>query len=405
MADTPNPPAGAAGSKNAPVMVRPFITGTRERDDYYYDNTTLLTASVQKLPTFELNTEGFTSKLYILCETTAVNTTASTTGFTYDGPFNVYSSIQFSDTNNKPILGPMTGHDFYQCVKYGGYAEVDDAKASVAYSVSSGTGTAGGTFTFILPIPIEIVHRDALGAQVNKNASAVWKLDMTLNTNATVSDGSQVGFYTDNPTTSVSVRTRVAQFGWMDSAKRDVKGNPASEEPPGLSTRQIWDKQSFTLAAGNFIQKLNSFSGGMRTLIWELRDSNGSRTANEGDWPDPFTFQIDTSIPVNRLRVLWRHLITEYYRYWQGLEVAPGVSGTAATEGLRRDYGVYPLTYARDFGLRPGAESRFGYEWVTAATALMAKGTIGGSGSHTMNVFVNYVIPAGGDPKALTGNR
>jgi hypothetical protein len=42
---------------------------------------------------------------------------------------------------------------------------------------------------------------------------------------------------------------------------------------------------------------------------------------------------------------------------------------------------------------------------VSAATSVVARGTVGGSGSHTFNVFVNYVWPANGDPKSLTGGR
>lgn len=384
-------PAPAAGK--APVAARPFITGTRQIDRAIYDNTTVVTTSTQRLPTYNLDTDGFTAGLYILCQATAVNTTASTAAFQEDGPFNILSTVQFSDTNNKPIIGPMTGHDLAMIVKYGGYAFSDDPKNSSVYSVTTGTGTAGGSFTFVLRVPIEIVHRDALGALLNKSASAVYKLDLTLNSNTTGAGG----VYSDDPTTSLSIRTRIQQFGWMDSDQADYMRNPADPNPPALNTIQYWDKQTLTVSAGAINQQLNTFSGLVRNEIFELRDSNGSRTAGDADFPDPFELHYDKTVPVSRLKTIWRHMVTEDYGY-------SGATEATAT-ALTRDNGIYPLPFNKDYGLKPGAESRFGYLPVTSATSQVVRGTVGGSGAHTLNVFVNYVWPANGDPRALTGGR
>ena len=390
-APTQAPPS--SGGRAAPVALRPFITGTRQIDRQIYDNTTVVTTGTQKLPTYNLDTDGFTAGLYILCQATAVNTTASTAAFQEDGPFNIYSTVQFSDTNNKPIMGPMTGHDLYLITKYGGYAFSDDAKNSSAYTVTTGTGTTGGSFAFLLRVPIEIVHRDGLGALLNKSASAVYKLDLTLNSNTTGAGG----VYSDDPQTSLSIRTRIQQFGWMDSDQADYQRNPADPNPPALNTIQYVDKQSLVVNAGQMNQVLNTFSGLVRNLIFELRDSNGSRTAGDADFPDPFELHYDKTVPVSRLKTVWRHQVTEDFGY-------SGATEATAT-ALTRDNGVYPLPFNKDYGLKPGAESRFNYLPVTSATTLMCRGTVGGSGAHTLNVFVNYVWPANGDPRSLTGGR
>lgn len=385
-------PAPTAGKAPA-VAQRPFVTGTRRIDRQIYDNTTVVTASTQKLPTYNLDTDGFTAGLFILCEATAVNTTASTAAFQEDGPFNIYSTVQFSDTNNKPILGPMTGHDLAMITKYGGYSFSDDPKNSNQYSVTTGTGTAGGSFQFVLRVPIEIVHRDALGALLNKSASAVYKLDMTLNSNTTGAGG----VYSDDPTTSLSIRTRIQQYGWMDSDQRDYMSNPADPNPPALNTIQYWDKQSLVVSAGAVNQQLNTFSGLVRNEIFELRDSNGSRTAGDADFPDPFELHYDKTVPISRLKKIWRHMVSEYFAYASNTE--------ATATALSRDNGIYPEPFTLDYGHKPGAESRFGYLPVTSATSQVVRGTVGGSGAHTLNVFVNYVWPANGDPRALTGGR
>lgn len=376
---------GADAKSAAPMASRPFIVGTREVDKSIYDQTRTTTTTTQRLDTYELDTDGFTSALYILVEgTTAAN--AATVTFAADGPFNALDTVQFSDTSNKAILGPMGGHDLYEIIKYGGYCFSDDAKESPIYAATTGSGATGGSFTFVLRLPIEIVHRDALGALLNKSASAVYKLDLTLAATATI--------YGTPPTSAPSVRTRIQQFGWMDPNATDIRGNQVSQAPPALNTVQFWDKQTYTVNSGAINLKLNTFSGLVRNLIFEQRDENQSRQQGDSEFPDPFTFQYETSLPVQRIRNIWRHKIGEDFGYKNAVETAGG-----------RDYGVYPLPYNKDFGLKPGAESRFGYLPVSSATSLMAKGTIGGSGANSLNVFVNYVVPANGDPRALTGGR
>lgn len=389
------------GNGKAVTVNRPFITGSRFADDHSYDNTTTLSTATQQITTYELDTDGYTAGLYILAECTGAGNASATATFLEDAPFRVYEVVHLKDTNNKSIFGPMNGHDAYLCTKYGGYHFQDDAKASPIYSVTSGTGSTQGSFTFCLYLPIEIAHRDALGSLLNKSSSSVFKLDLTLAATTSIYSGT-----TGDPATSASLRTRVSQFGWMDADGRDVKGNPTEMAPPGVNTIQYWDKQTFTFSSGAMIQRLGQFSGGLRNMIIELRDSDGTRSGNSADFPDPFTLTMDKTTLLNRLRTVWEHLMGEDYDLFMGTEVVPGVSGTSATEGHKKDYGIHTLTWAKDFGLKPGDENRFGYLWLTSATALMFKGTVGSSSaSHTFNVLLNYVNPANGDPKSMTSGR
>jgi hypothetical protein len=392
-------PGEAQGKKV--VVNRPFITGSRFADDHSYDNTTALGTTTTKLPTYNLDTDGYTAGLYILAECTGAGNASATATFLEDAPFNVYETVELKDTNNKSILGPMNGHDLYLAVKYGGYHFQGDPKASPIYSVTSGTGATQGSFTFVLYVPIEIVHRDALGSLTNKSSSSVFKLDLTLAATTSIYSGT-----TGDPATSATLRTRIGQFGWMDSDMRDVKGNSTSPEPPGVNTIQYWDKQSFTFSSGAMIQRLGQFSGGLRTMVISLRDSDGTRSGNAGDFPDPFVLTVDKTTLMNRLRTIWEHIMGEDYDLLRGTEVVPGVSGTPETEGGKKDLGVHVLSWAKDHGLQPGAEQRFGYLWLTSATALQFKGTVGsGSASHTFDVLLNYVNPASGDPKVMTSGR
>lgn len=384
-APTMAPPGQQAkGGKNAaPVRVRPFVAGTRRVDKSTYDRTVTTTASTQDLNTYECDPNGFLGGLYLLVEaTTAANAAAVT--FAADGPFNVIDTIQFNDTNNKPLIGPLGGHDLYVLCKFGGYAFIDDARQSNIYSVTTGAGATGGSFTFCLRIPVEIVHRDALGALVNKSASATYDVTIRIAATATI--------YGVAPTSAPSVRVRLEQFGWMDPNDVDMRGNPVSQNPPASQTTQLWSKQTYAVNAGAFNFRLSGIDSMVRNFLFELRDSVNSRQQGDADWPDPFNMVYETSQPISRIRNVWRHMITEAYGYTAAVETAGG-----------RDYGLYPETYCQDFSAKPGYETRLGYLPVSSATNIGVSGSIGGSGAHTLVVLVNKIVPAGGDPLALTG--
>jgi hypothetical protein len=375
------------GEKGQPVVtMRPFITGTRTIDRAIYDNTTTMLVTPVKLPTYNLDTDGFTSLLYVVVEATTAGNGANVT-FDEDAPFSSILSLQFSDTNNKPILGPVTGHDLYLICKYGGYGHNDDAKNSPNFSVTTGAGATGGSFTYVLRVPIEIVHRDGFGSLLNKSASAVYKLDITM------AGGGDV--YGTSPTALPSVRTRIQQVGWMDSDEQDVYKNQADANPPALNSIQYWDKQTLVVGTGSMNQQLNTFSGLVRNLLFELRTSTGARSNN--DWPDPFELHYDKTVPVSRIQRAWREMMSIDYGYNGATESTTGTN--------TQDTGVRALPFTRDYGLKPGAESRFGYLPVTSATSLVMRGSVGSTDSanpHTFNVFVNYVWPANGDPKSIT---
>lgn len=377
-------PGGSnGGNRSAPVQPRPFVAGTRRVDKSTYDQTKTLTASTQDLPVYECDPNGFLRGMYILVEcVTAANAAAVT--FAANGPFNVIDTITFNDTNNKPILGPMTGHDLYICVKYGGYAFVDDTKESNQYSATTGAGATGGSFTFILPLPVEIAKRDGLGSLTNKSASSTFDVTIRLAANATV--------YGVPPTTPGSVRVRIQQYGWMDPNGTDMRGRPVAQTPPANGTTQFWAKQSYTVNAGTFNIRLQGLDSLLRNLIFVLVDNANSRQQGDADFPDPFNLQYETTQPIARLRTIWRHMLTTEFGFKNAVETAGG-----------RDYGVYPEPYNNDFGVKPGNESRLGYLPASAATNLAANGSIGGSGTHTLYVLVNKIVPANGDPMALTG--
>lgn len=373
----------ARGQQQRPA--RPFIAGTRRTTQPMYDQTRTVSASAQDLPVAELDVNGFFTGLWLLVEcTTAAN--AATVAFNADGPFNALDLVNLMDTNSQPIVGPMNGYDLYLIDKWGGYHFQDDPKASPIYTAVTGAGGTGGSFSFALWVPAELVRRDALGALPNKNAASTFSIALRLAPTATI--------YSTGPTTPGSVRVRIQLEGWQDPNISDIRGNPVAQDPPAVQTTQYWNKQTMVLSSGALNQRLAGIDSYVRNLIIVARDENGSRSQGESEFPDPFTLQYETAITWNCLKTVWRHMMSRYYGYTAANEAANGL-----------DNGVYVLPFNFGWTHKPGYESRFEYLPVSSATNLVISGTIAGSGANQYSLLVNRVVPAGGNPLALTGNR
>lgn len=377
------PAAGKKSTPNgkaAPVQPRAFRVGVQSHDEINYDQTVSTTASTQDLPVLNIPPAGFLRGVYIVVEATTAGNAATVT-FAQDGPFIAIDTIVLEDVNSAPIIGPFTGFDLFAVDKYGGYAFQDDPKVSPTYTAITGAGATGGSFSFILRLPVELVNRDALGPLPNKSGTAMFKVRTRLSATATI--------YGTAPTAAPSVRVRMQQVDWWDPDETDMKGRPLAQNPPAVQTTQYWSKAPYTVNAGAVRQGLERVGYLIRNLIFILRDNSGSRTVGETNWPDPFILQFEANILITRLRAVWRHDIIRNYDYSGFAQGGGTIDGGGA-----RDSGVYVEPFCLDFGLKPGAETRRGYLPTSPATRLEVQGTLGGSGAQTLTVLTNDVAPA-----------
>lgn len=376
---------GRTGTKDAPpVAPRAFRIGVQSVDEVgAYDETRSTTASTIDLPTLSIPATGFLTGLYVMVNATTAGNGAAVT-FAADGPFNVFDTIELDDVNNKPIVGPLTGYQLFLVNLLGGYAFSDDPRLSPVYSTTPGAGATGGSFTFCLRMPLELVPRDALGSLPNKASNSTFKLRMRLSATATI--------YGVAPTNPPSVRVRVQPVSWWDPDVTDMKGRPLAQQPPAVTTTQYWSVTDYTVNAGSINPMLNRVGFMIRNLIFVLTDAAGSRTQGEADFPDPFSLQYEANLMVNRLKEVWAHRIAQDYGY------------TGATYDLAgaKPNGVYVLPFCNDFTHKPGWESRRGYLPTSSTGRLQVKGTVGGAGAHTLTVLTNDVTPANGDDASIT---
>lgn len=417
MAATAAPPSqNSGGRQQAAMPSRPFRVGVQEVDDIPYDQTLTLTTSTQDAPTYELPSTGFLNSIWIIVTATVSGNSATTVNFAQNGPYSIIDTIQFLDTNNQPIVGPFSGFELKLINKWGGYHFSDDPQASNQFCVFTGasgtytaswgnpvtTATSGtnnplgvapvvgnaGSAQFLLRIPLELVPRDALGSLPNKSASTPFKVKLRVAASSTA--------YSTAPNGTVSVRVRMVPESYWQPATTDAQGNSLQQNPPAVDTTQYWQLSDYLGNAGAYNQQLTSSTGfPIRNLMFYLADSNGSRFQGEADWPDPVTLQLEANILLQRNKTLWNEFLCRWYGY--GAAIGTSAATTGAPEVVHaKEAGLYVVPFNRDFYPKPGWETRRGYLPTTDGMRLQFRGSIGGSGSHTLYTLTNFVAPGAG---------
>lgn len=379
----PNPKAQAA----APPP-RPFRAGTQSMEDAQYDQSITLTASTKKMTPFTLNGDGFLRGIWCLFEMVTSGNAATVT-FAQNGPQNVIDTVQFLDTSKRPIFGPFDGYTWFVINKFGGYFNNNDPRNDTIFSTTTGAGGTGGSFTFLLYLPIEAVSRDGMGALVNKNTAVPYELDLTVSASATP--------YGTAPTTPGTMRVRMVQDNWWEPKTTDPKGHPLAPKPPAINSTQFWASNNYTVQAGNVPgQQLSTGLGyPIRNLHFMLLDASNSRAQGDADWPDPVTLTVEKNQLFIRAKKIWQTRICRAY------DLRSVTNDTA--NGLEN--GIYPVWFNQDFAAQPGMELRNGYLITRGGQNLLFTGTIGGSGAHQLFTIVNWMAPANGDPASLAMGR
>lgn len=381
---------GAKDSKQAPAVTpQIFRVGTYAQETPDYDESkTMVSTGTVTYPRYTLTPNGWLRGLWFLFECTTSGNSANV-AFTADGPFSAVNKVTFFDVGNREIFGPLGGYDWAQVMKWGGYHEIGDPRSDIVFSATTGSGSTGGSFTMVMYLPIELVARDALGDIENKSSSSSYKVEVVLAVSTDV--------YSTSPTTLGSVRLRITEDGYTEPEGADGMGRPLAQAPPAAGTLQYWAQEDDTLSAGSakyLIQ--NGLGYSIRSIIFKLVDSNGSRSQGDSDWPDPVTFSFGKIQLFQRQKKIWLSKMAKAY----------GLASASTDASLGRENGVYPVwDFIQDFGHRPGNELRNAYLNTKPGNVLQWAGTIGGSGTHTLYTTVNYVIPPGNDPARLRAPR
>lgn len=381
------PKEGKAAPPPMPPQVYRAGVYEQETNDYDEIKTMLSATSTVNYPKYTLTPNGWLRGLWCMFECVTAGNSANV-AYAADGPFSAVNKITFLDVGNREVFGPLSGYDWAQVMKWGGYFEVGDPRSDITFSASTGTGATGGSFTMIMYLPLEIVSRDALGDIENKSSSSSYKVEIVL--------AGATDVYSTAPTTLGTVRLRIVEDGYTEPEAADAMGRPLAQAPPAAGTIQYWTQEDDTLSAGSGKYLLqNGLGYSIRNIIFKLVDANGSRSVGDADWPDPVTFSFGKIQLWQRYKKIWLSKMAKAY----------GLTSASTDASLGRELGVFPYWLTEDFGHKPGAELRNAYLSTKPGNVLQWAGTIGGSGTHTLYVSVNYIIPPGNDPARLRAAR
>lgn len=381
---TAAPAQGAKGKDAAPVALRPFFTGTLDLETRTQTWINQLSTSAIPLSTFYPKTNGFLADLWIRVVASG-GAGAGTLQTVNDGIFGYLGSITVSDTGGQPILGPMTGHEFAMFVKWGGFSFSDDPRNSESFSEI----TTSGNGSFTLHLPLQFIRSEPLGPLPNTNSNNAYALDITQ-------ASSSVLFSSPPATTQPTLTITVYQDSYRQSSGKDAQGNATVVTPPGLGAVLYARRNIITTTAGSQDLQLSQQEGSYRALHFLFKDSVGSRVQGDADWPSPVQVYFNNDVPYDRTKDFWIRRLERDYGYTKTLAAAANPVGG-------RDLGVYTLPFITDGGsMQAGNEARYKYLSVSAADTLGFRGTISGSGTHTLTTLYNFVRPPGGNIKGLT---
>lgn len=382
-------PTGAATGKQSAARL-PFRVGTQNVSslDGYQVTTSALGSNPQILANYNPSANSYLRGVYILVTATASSNSA-TVAFEGDAPFIALQTISFNDAAQRPIVGPFSGYDLYLVNKYGGYQFLDDPRMSQIYYATTGSGSSGGSFQFMLYVPLEVTQRDTLGSLLNKNESAQFQLQMTVNTAGAV--------YSTAPTTAPALTITCIEDGWWAPKAADIDGNPQSANPPLLGTTQYWVKQQIGSNGlnGSIQQQLSAGLGfPIRTAGFELYGTTAAtRAAAEGsgvlsNWQLIYKGTTLWNVPT----LFWKDRMSRLYGYSANY---PGIATTGGAGALdvpgALDSGVYVLPFSWDAELQPGNELRWGYLDTQQGDLFQLFTTLTLSGGLNIFQLVNYV--------------
>jgi hypothetical protein len=370
--------SGSAPAQNQAPPQRPFRAGTIRTlvQDGYQQSVTLST-STQTLLQYTPTPNAYLRGLWLQTVCTAAGNSA-TVAFNGDSPWIVFQSVTFADANQKPIVGPLNGYQLMVANKYGGYQYNDDPRASAVYSTTTGSGASGGSFTFILYVPLEVDSRDTLGSLQNKSASSAFQLLLTANTLSAV--------YSTAPTAAPSVQVTVLEDGYLQPKPSDAVGNPLAQAPPQLGSTQYWTLGTYNALNGSQQVQLSQGLGYPVRLFAAINYdvSNSTRATGDTDFPTATSYIFRGTTFWNCTKTIWKDQMSRQ----------AGFTSTTADSANGLENGVYTLFFNNDFGLQDGDELRNAYLQTQQGDQFQMVATF--NGNSNLQWLANYVAPIAG---------
>lgn len=336
-----------------------------------YNQTVTMTTATQPLATWFLPPNNILRGINLELVATAAGNSA-TVAFQPDAPLNVFSTLNFATNGGQSIVGSFDSYTAGVVQKFGGYANSSDPKYSAAYSVTTGSGGSGGSFTEVLRVPVEVVARTGFGSLSNTNTEAPLQLSLTLNASGAI--------YSTSPTTLPSVAVTGSLMGYWATP-----GAAQRATPRNFGSTQFWNSQTYNALNGSqnyTLQAPPGMNNPHRNWVMINRTAAGARSS--ANFPSPLTVNFRGNVLYQLDNLLWVDEMSRVYEYFNTTLDGPAGLNT----------GVYVIPFDADFTSTPGSEYGNGYLQTATGDPILLTGTWGASCNLTW--LVNFINVVGG---------
>lgn len=369
-----NNPAAA----KAPAVLIPFTRAARTKSVKIGSWTNAMTTAQQQLAPIQIPANGYIRRLLVEIQC-VTGGNAAATALKADAPANILTNISLAAANGDSLINPLDGFDLAMIMKYGAFASdaaSRDMLADPAYSVTTGAGATGGSFTLQYDIPFEVDQRDALGCLPNMAANQAFLLQLTLNSSGNI--------YSTAPTTLGTVTMNITAEYWAAPAPVNAQGIAQQVGPRVANAVSLLQTQmpTITPSTDQTIQLLN-VGNSVRWVMFILRDSSNVRT--ESSWPAQSDFLINNDIWLVKRINTWIRQMGSDYRLTGAKAAVPTLKAL--------DNGVYILSDFMNSGspghVASGSANRDGYLVTGSATAFNFESISWGTNANNLKIITN----------------
>jgi hypothetical protein len=377
---TASNPASATPSTQSPNQI-PFVRASRRASQQDFAFTaTLSAATTTQIGPMDIQTNGFLRRLELFVSAPIASGNSATVAFQQDGPFVALQNVTLQDPSSEFIISPYTGYELMLADKYfAAVAEMpgSDPRGDPNYVATSGSGGTGGSFAFVLNVPLEDRCRDAFCAVPNSAANKNYRFQGFLATAGTI--------YSTSPTTLQSVTINCTNFYWTEPPA-SIANVPTVGTPNGNGSVAYFDRETFSSLSSATTPTLIFKNTGRvyKNAIFILRNSTPAR--EDADWPNPMT--------------IWVNGYPLYYKpqhtWWSDMSDVYGIVTSTRDVVGGLDTGVY-VWY--DLDSQAARVNNWGdanqYLATAASTKLQLVGSFGG-GASSLVVLQRTIKPVTG---------
>jgi hypothetical protein len=375
-------PAASTGAANAtPAVSMAFRSQTQptiKRPGVVL--STVLGAAPAPLQDTQIPPTTLLRAIYL--EVTCASTgNSATVAFNADMPLGVFSTVNFHDSQGTSIVGSFDSFTLAMAIKYFGFTNNSDVTTSAVYSVTSGAGATGGSFTEVFRIPVEVVSRTGVGSQINTDTQSPLVLSLTVNSEAAI--------YATAPTAAPTVSVVVSYGGYWNQS-----GNPNSfATPTAVGSLNYVNFTNYTGLSGQQQFQLSNIGLGNSILnLMFVNRATSNNARSDADFANPLQVAYRGNVLGQFSQLLWKQLMSEAYDFTNPtLDTGIGTVAASGDPGLNQ--GVYNIPFNADFTNDPGNTLFYGMLNTAVGDSIELTGSW--PTSSTLYEIINFLAIAG----------